>query len=81
MLLLNTLAETLADIVVTERRLCIFDNDCFEIERVRGIEQTYVPLEEIKKALWKCKQVKTARTYTVDCSPSEDFDVLEVRYY
>lgn len=61
--------------------MSIFDSDCFEIERVHGIEQTYVPLAEIKKALWKCKQVRTARTYTVDYTPNENFEVLEVRYY
>jgi hypothetical protein len=73
--------ETLADIIVTERRLCIFDNDIFEIERVRGIEQIYVPLGEIKKALLKCKQVKSAEFHTVDVSPVEDLLILEISYY
>lgn len=74
------MAETIADIVVKEKKIVIDDLDLFEIQQAYGFRYEYVTHEKLVEALKKCRQVKDVWLEELQVGPFDYVQWSVIKY-
>lgn len=74
------MAETIADIIVTEKKTHVFEFDFFDIQNSRGLQYKHTTCSEVVEALKKCRQVKDAWVDENQVGPFDYDQYIVVKY-
>lgn len=74
------LADTIADIIVTEKRTYVYETDISDIQIKRKLDLAYITPKQVIFALKRCGQVADAWTDEVEVGPDEYDTNIIIQY-